>query len=466
MGLREVHVFSRSDGLVMGSSSLTWGTAIGIVLGVAYAASPLTVWFVLVMIGLFAWAGRGLTDRERRHVWGILAVAVMIRGLAVAALFLTSNHYVPVSFVWDGDGVYLKMRAMVIRNGWLGIPNYPYDVFRAFQRSYGWSPYLYVLAYLQYLTGPAPYGVHLFNVTMYLAAAVVMHRLVRSAYGKASALLGLALMVFLPTLISWSVSALKEALYIFLCAVALMAVVTALRASRMWERAFGIALLAGAIAANSAVRAGASVIMIVGIVSGLAGNIVVRRVGLVVLFLTLVPFVVLGLRDNAGVQAWTMFQLKVSAARQVGNVKTPGHHYKLLDRRIYSGDPDDPAATMTAAEGRRFVVRALLSIVFVPLPWQVESVPEMIFLAEQVIWYLLVVFACVGLVAGLRRDALVTCMLAGLSAAGAAVIAFNSGNIGTMVRLRDTIVPFVLWLSAVGMVATVSTLYKESTPCL
>jgi hypothetical protein len=68
----------------------------------------------------------------------------------------------------------------------------------------------------------------------------------------------------------------------------------------------------------------------------------------------------------------------------------------------------------------------------------------------------------VGLVAGLRRDALVTCLLASFAVIGAGVIALNSGNIGTMVRHRDTIVPFVVWLSALGAVTTASGIMSRS----
>jgi hypothetical protein len=249
------------------------------------------------------------------------------------------------------------------------------------------------------------------------------------------------------------VSALKEALYIFLCAIGLIAVVSAIRATRMHERLFGVVLLAGAIAANNTVRAGAAVIMIAGIAAGLAGAIVVRRVALVLCVVILVPLAAARLWERPDVQAKIMAQLKLSAVLHIGNVRTEGHPYKLLDQRIYS---NNAIATMTPAEGLRFVVRALVSFIVVPLPWQITSASEIAFLAQQVVWYILVALACVGLVAGLRRDALVTCLLAALAASGGAVIAINSGNIGSMVRFRDTIVPFVVWLSAVGAMSTLS----------
>lgn len=437
----------------MTSRGLTWGTGIGIALGVAYAASPLTVWFVIAMTGLFVWAGRGLTGGERRAVWAVLAVAVGIRVVALALLFLASDPSQLVSFFWDGDGVYLKYRAMVIRDIWADVPVTPSHRFHALDAGYGWSNYLYVLAFLQYLTGPAPYGVHLFNVAAYMTGSVVMHRVVRRAYGRAPALIGLALMLLMPTLISWSVSALKEALYVCLCAVGVMGVVTAIRGPRPYLRIAGIALLAGAIAATGSVRTGGAWIMVAGLGAGLAGSLIARRVTLVLLLLVVVPLAAWRLWEIPRTQAVVMERLKNAAVRHVGNVMTDGNAYRLLDRRLYS-----PGAinSMRPDEGLRFAVRALVSFVAVPLPWQVVSRAELVFLGQQVVWYMVVALGCVGFIAGLRRDALVTCLLTGLSAAGALTVALSGGNVGTLVRFRDTIVPFVVWLGALGATSMVA----------
>ena len=65
-------------------------------------------------------------------------------------------------------------------------------------------------------------------------------------------------------------------------------------------------------------------------------------------------------------------------------------------------------------------------------------------------WYLLVVLLPIGIAIGQRRDRLVTCLLAGYIVPTAAVLAFTNGNVGTLVRLRGTVVPYMIWLSAVG----------------
>jgi hypothetical protein len=44
-------------------------------------------------------------------------------------------------------------------------------------------------------------------------------------------------------------------------------------------------------------------------------------------------------------------------------------------------------------------------------------------------------------------------LLAGYMLPTAAAIALTNGNVGTLVRLRGIVIPYVIWLSAVGFVA-------------
>jgi hypothetical protein len=445
----------------MPRSAVRASLAGGVALGVAYALSPLTVWFIAVAVGLFVWAGRGLPDRERRCLIALLTAAVMLRLLALAVLFLTTDHFKTVSFFWDGDGVYLKQRALWIRNVWLDLPIAPVDFGNAFSREYGWTPYLYVIAYPQYLVGPAPYGIHLLNVAVFVATSILLYRVVRAAYGPWVALLGLAILLFLPTPFLWSISAMKESLYVFLEALTLAGAIAVLRSKNWAVKMLALGVIVAAVSANGAVRAGAFAISVLGLAAGVAGSMVVRRLSLVVVVLALLPLAGYQMLNRPSVGAAIMSQLKSSAVLHIGHARTEGHSYKVLDQRFYSGHPQtEPISTMTSMEGARFVIRSVASFVLVPLPWQVESLQEILFVPQQVAWYLLALLGLVGVVAGLRRDALVTCLLASFAAAGAAAIALNSGNIGTMVRHRDTLVPFIVWLSALGGVELASKLAR------
>jgi hypothetical protein len=515
---------------------LAWGTVAGIALGVTYALSPVSVWIFIAIAGLLVWVGRSLTGRERRWVLGILTTGVVLRVLMIAVLFLGSeaadcgwaapitdlhpagrislpndgnidaytdqraidieaysewdqfsdyawppcssltignDHF--VTFFWDGDGRALKRRAASIQNIWLGNSVDPFLRSVAWE-PYAWTSYLYVLAYIQYWLGSAPYAIHLVNVAAFLASTLLLYRLVRSAYGRAAALVGLALLVFLPTPFAWSVSVMKESVYILLGAFGVVATVAMLRANRFIKRIVALFLFIGTMPVVETVRVGGGLILGTGLGFGVAGGIIARRVSLVLLAFLLVPYAGYRVLGNADVQDRIMSRLRTFASVHLGHVRTTGNSYKLLDQRFYSSlaatgfdragrsNTVNSIETMTPAEALRFSGRALGYFVVAPLPWQVQSRTEMVFLAQQAVWYLMVVLAAIGVVAGLRRDPLVTCLLCGVTVAGSVAIALNSGNIGTMVRHRDTVVPFVVWLSALGAVTTASNWMSWATP--
>ena len=77
-----------------------------------------------------------------------------------------------------------------------------------------------------------------------------------------------------------------------------------------------------------------------------------------------------------------------------------------------------------------------------------RSRSELVYLPEQLIWYIVVVTAAIGVVAGLRRDRFATCLFAGYAAVALLAVAVNSGNMGTLVRHRAFALPYLGALSA------------------
>ena len=62
----------------------------------------------------------------------------------------------------------------------------------------------------------------------------------------------------------------------------------------------------------------------------------------------------------------------------------------------------------------------------------------------------MVVLLPFGVMAGLRRDVLVTSMLLAHAAAAIVIVALTSGNIGTLIRHRSLVLPYLVWLSVLG----------------
>ena len=58
--------------------------------------------------------------------------------------------------------------------------------------------------------------------------------------------------------------------------------------------------------------------------------------------------------------------------------------------------------------------------------------------------------AIVGLRPAWRRDPLLVSLLVGYVLPTAAVLALVNGNVGTLVRLRGLVTPFLIWVGALG----------------
>jgi hypothetical protein len=450
-------VVSRSEtlqvpvGLGLPKTALVWAIGAGAVIGAAYALSPLTVIVLLAFVPLVRWAAKDLPTDERRYVMSLLGLAIALRVAAVAWLFLAADRNAGSFATFFGDEEFFLLRGFRLYNVWMGIPISTESLLYAYD-STGFTSYQTLVTLLAILVGPAPYGVHLLNTLIFLTAAAWLYKQARRSYGPAAALFGLAIVVFLPSLFTWSVSELRESLFLALTTIALMAAVHVVRG-----RTFGIKLLSAAtigvsLYAIDGVRGGGFGMTLGGILLGYTVRIAsVRRWIAGALMAAAVAAVVLVAKN--GLPTALDAQIAQFAKYSRGHVLTAGHSYKLLDEIFYLEFPGPVyAPEMNAFERGRYIVRAIVNYVAQPVPWGILSASELLFMPEQVVWYLLVVLFVVGLWFAFKRDGLLTCILAGYAITNAVAIALNSGNIGTMVRHRALMIPFMVWMSAVGAV--------------
>ena len=428
----------------------TWITAtiVAAGIGVVYVLSPLTVWFGVAMWALHRYATSGFDADERRWLTAILVVAMALRVAAVAGLFVTTNHAQTPFGIFFGDEAFYIRRSMWLRNIALGVPTHTADFIYAFDDS-GWTSHLYVLAFVQTLVGPSPYGVHLVGVAMYLFGAVVLYRAVRPTFGRAPALCGLGLVLFLPSLFAWSISALKEPLYFLFTSCSISWSLAMVRDRRWMIKIVALVGVVALVAALQTIREQGGVLTAAGLVVGLLIAWVVTRPRVMIAIIVLLPIVTGAVLSRPQNRFKTYVMVQGAARQHWGHVQTQGWVYKLLDPRFY-GDRGE-ISDMQFVDSARFVVRAFERYVTVPLPWEVQSTAALIDIPEQIVWYLLVLLLPVGLVCSFQRDPALTGLLFGTAGVSIVAIALNSGNVGTLVRHRSLAVPYLLWLSLAGL---------------
>lgn len=421
---------------------------LGVALGAAYVLSPLTVVVGAGFLLLIRWVRQMPDEAERRLLTVMLVAAIGLRAAAIVGLFLNTNHdQVPLG-TFFGDEDYFIKRSIWLRNLALGIPisladvRYAYD--DAIQTSVVW-----LLASIHTLFGPSPYGVRLLSALIYVGGAFALYRSVRPGFGRPASTIGLALLLFLPSLFAWSISVLKEPLFFGLMSGIVWVTMTVLRQRSWLLGALAAGLLVPVAFAAESIRDGGFVVAGVGTVGGvLVGFTLLRRrvaMSLAILVLAAVPFVLLAapIRDRLDVA------IAQAALRHWEHVHAPGHSYMIFDPAFYVNRPIpgdlSPAGTI------RMVVVGLVAYVVVPAPWQMLSRSELAYLPEQIVWYAMVVLAVAGLWVGFQRDPQLAAVLVVHLVVAVALVAMTSGNIGTLVRHRALALPYIVWFSGLGL---------------
>jgi hypothetical protein len=424
------------------------GALLIVAVGTVYALSPMTVWFAFAIVPIVLAGIHGLDAGERRWVTRLVVVAIALRILAIVVLFLLTDHSQVPFGSFFGDEEYFIKRSLWLRNLALDIPLHRFDLEYAFE-PHGSSRYLHLLALIQVLVGPAPYGLHLVGVLSYIAAVLLLYRLVRTTFGRMPALFGLAVLLFLPSLFAWSVSVLKEPLFVLVSALNVIFAVRLVRAPSWPSRGLALTAIIAVAAALESLRRDGAAFGLLGVLAGLTIGFLAMRPRFMLAALVATP-IVLGAvlsRPEVQLKAYTALQ---SAARQHWGmvVVSQGYPYQLLDERFY---PDmNEISDLRVGETLRFLVRAVVAYVTVPLPWRLQSRSAVAYLPEQITWYLLAALALAGAVRAFRYDALMAGLLVGHALVVFAAVAFTSGNVGTLVRHRGLALPYIVWLSGVG----------------
>lgn len=433
----------------------------GIGLGVLYSLSPLFVLSTVVLTLLLHWSTKQLPASERAWVLTLFGAAIVVHVLIIGWLVLTADRAYPYS-VFFGDEWIFKSRPIWLRNVALGLPISTADYIYAFDET-GMSGHLYVLAYVQALVGDAPYGVHLLSVTAYTSTVLLLHAAMRRSFGRMTAFGGAAVLLFLPSLFAWSMSALKEPIYIAVAILELLMALAIIRAPRWWLKIGAAAMVVVLAFSMEELRKATLTVAALGVSVGLSGWFLLKRRWTTVAAAIAVPVVVVVAILQPPVQARAMSLVHQSIKYHAGHVVTRGVTYQLVDPIIYSD-----WALIPKVDGRgaaEFVVRAIVAYFVEPLPDHLQSRLLWTFLPEHIAWLVLVALVPFGLAPAFRRDRTMTLLLLAHAVGIIMMVALASGNIGTLIRHRGLSLPYLVWFSVLGAQALLArALSTTATP--
>ena len=440
----------------MRNRRLGWSVGCGLALAALYTVSPVTIWVSVASAALWPLFQRDLPINERRWLTVVVGIAIALRIAVIAGVFISNlpNHDVLFAGAMSGDEGYTMSRALRVREIVRGAPISLYGYVVAFDE-YGRSSYVTAATVLQVIAGPTPYALRLLNTLLFTLGALLLFRLSRRSFGFVPALAGLAAVLGWPSLFAWSISLLKESLYFLLGAGVLAGFVALLRGGTWRARLLAFLGVAASAGLMQGLRPGAIALAAAGVITGCALRVALLSRRTVAASAAIAVVTVALVIATPALNARVIGALEGTAKTHAGHVFTVGHDYKLLDAGFYLNPQPAVSSTLslTADQAARYVIRALVDFVVVPTPWQLRSTRELAYLPEQIAWYALIALLPIGLAAGYRRDPLVTCLLAGYVVPTALALALTNGNVGTLLRLRGLVTPFLVWLGAVGFCA-------------
>ncbi len=427
--------------------------AVGVALGVVAAASPLTLVAIVAGLVVLIAAERGLPPGERRRLRVLLTAALLVRALIIVALFVRAIPHLNDLAVGSlsGDDAYYLGRAIRVRDLVFGFAATKYDYFVVLT-DYGRTRYLDLLALIQMVLGPTPFAMRLLNAVFFIAGAAMLFRVARRAFGPTPALVGLFLLLFMPSLLWTSISLLKESLY-FLCASALVYCCDrVVRARTLGSRVVLAGQAAVALWLLSDLRREALVLAGGGIALAIVLYFVCAKPRRAWIAAALALSLALAAIAQPSWRSKGVSIVEQLAQIHGGHVFTVGHPYKLLEDEFYV-NPAAPGSWdlfLTPPQAARYLFWSAVTFLVTPLPWQMVSLGELMFLPEQLFWYALLLMLPFGVVAGWRRDRATTSLLLAFAIPIAAALALTNGNVGTLLRLRGLVMPYLLWLATLG----------------
>lgn len=435
-----------------------WSLVAGLGLGLLYAASPLMLITLAGAAALVALAGRDLPAAERRRLAIILGIALAVRFLFIALLLAGNIPQLSDLSVGGlrGDDAYYLGRAIRARDIVLDLTRGRYDFF-VISDEYGRTSYLQLLTLLQVVFGPTPYSVRAMNALLFVTGGYLLFRLCRPGLGATASAIALIGVLFLPSLLVSSTSTSKEPTYFFVTSILLTAALAVVRHPRIATKAFAVIVAALCLWILDDLRRGALALGISGLALAAMARLIFETRTRALAGATIAVVVAIALWMQAPVRERFVVATANAAKMHAGHVFTQGHSYKLLDEGFYK-NPGTPAAwplELTELQAGRFLVRAAVSFAVTPLPWEMQSISELVFFPEHVVWLLIVLFVPIGAVAGWRRDPTVTACLIGFAIPTAAVLAVTTGNVGTLLRLRGLVTPYLLWFAALGALTAI-----------
>ena len=436
-------------------NNIVWGFIIGFFLFIY----PAAVFYILAVIIISPFLYKKLDKDERSYVLNIFYAALFLRLVFIIVTHILASYYGfgPKSTTFPGmggggiigDDIGIHQRAWALASTLRGVflsekaakILLPLDQFN----QYGWSIHVYILALFYYLFGAVPLLGKCLNALFGVLTGIIVYFISRDLFGIKTAKLSCALTLFYPTLFLWSITNLKDTLLIFFLTLSIFYYVLFQRLKQ--PRILFLFLLS--LFLFSAFRSHAIVITMLILLAILFINIKWNlKKALAVGVLVMMVFSSGPIKQKLSVYTYKLIE------QQGASVSSGGSVYKIYPARFYHEGYKAYNETVPI-QGEELLAslgKGMLALVFKPYFSEINNIYKVSFYPIVVANIFLLFFFVMGTIHTLRLNCRSGIFLITLFSLISVLIALSEGNVGTMIRHRDMVIPIYMIFASFGMV--------------
>jgi hypothetical protein len=373
---------------------------------------------------------------DRSFLLRVFILGLLVR--IVIALIIRVGH---MEEFFGGDANTYDLFGASLAASWHG-DKYHLGKYQSFVAS-GASAWgmLYIVAVVYEVIGQNMFAIQLINASVGSATAIVVYHSAKHLFGNSRvSQLACVLVCFFPSLVLWSAQALKDAIIVFVLALAIfctlkllekisvgyVVILTTCLLALLSLRFYTFYMMAAAVAGSFFIGAKALS------AQGFMGRFVaVGAVGL--------AFTWFGIAGYAGNQIEKYGNLQMVQTSRQDLARSESGFMKDVDVQTTGG-------ALTA------IPVGCLYLLFAPFPWQLASLRQSIALPEMIIWWLAFPMLVLGLWYGIKQRLRQVSPIVIFTTMLTLAYSLVQGNVGTAYRQRSQMLVFYFIFVAVGVV--------------
>ncbi|HEV8370376.1 MAG TPA: glycosyltransferase family 39 protein [Pyrinomonadaceae bacterium] len=373
---------------------------------------------------------------DRKFLLRVFVLAVLAR--IVIATVIRAGH---MEEFFGGDANTYDIFGSSLLASWHG-DKYHLGQYQAFVASgAGAWGMLYIVAIVYEIIGQNMFAIQLINASVGSATAIVVYHNARHLFGNTRVCqLSCLLVAFFPSLVLWSAQALKDAIIVFVLALAILCtlkllerisfayvvILTACLLALLTLRFYTFYMMTAAVAGS----------FFIGAKSLSAQSFLGRFVAVAVVGLAFTWFGIIGYAGNQ-IEKYASLQMVQTSRKDLA--RSESGFMKDVDVQTTEG-------ALTA------IPVGCLYLLFAPFPWQLASLRQSIALPEMIIWWLAFPMLVLGLWYGVKQRLRQVSPIVIFTTMLTLAYSLVQGNVGTAYRQRSQMLVFYFIFVAVGAV--------------